>query len=470
MNRFSRVLATVLATVAIGTVLGLLALNLIPAWFAPAPPPEPAPVARPEIAVTTPSVLNHLDPDAPAPDPARLKALLDPVLKASDGTKFSATVSDLLDGTTLYENGGDSAGIPASSLKILTAVAAATELGLDATFDTSVALQEPGKIVLIGGGDVLLGAGASKPGSTVGQAGVGSLAKATAKKLAADATTGGTLELVLDDTLFSGPALNPDWDQSLMDTSNISAVQSLALYGARRDAGPKSQRVKDPAMSAAQAFAAALRTELADIPGAPKLAAQITRGPAGPDDQELATVSSAPLRDTLTFMLEASDNYVAETMGRLVALNHGEPGGYAEGAHAIQRSITDLGIDTTGMKLRDTSGLAATNRVSPRQLVDTLVLAANSPEPALRELSYQLPLAGATGTLSTRLAGDSTRGLVRAKTGSLMDLSSLSGIAVADDGRLLAFSVFAESSNRTIGPHRNVLDAFATVLSGCGCR
>ncbi|GAA4366310.1 D-alanyl-D-alanine carboxypeptidase/D-alanyl-D-alanine endopeptidase [Paeniglutamicibacter cryotolerans] len=473
MKKFPRGLAAVLAVVAIGTVLGLLALNLIPVWFAPAPAPDPAPIARPEIAVAKPTALPHLEPDAPAPDPARLKALLDQVLRKPDGTSFSATVIDVLDGATLYEHGGDRPGIPASSLKILTAVAATTELGLEKTFDTSVVMPDAGTLVLVGGGDVLLGTGESRPESTVGHAGVGTLAKKVAAKLTEAHATGGiddTLKLVLDDSLFTGPGLNPAWDQSLMDTSNISAVQPLALYGARRDAGPSSTRVDDPAMTAAQAFADALRSELAATTGAPQLAAGITRGQSDAGDTTLASVSSAPLGDTLSFMLQVSDNYVAEVMGRLVAIKADEPGSYTGGANAVRRSIGRLGIDITGMELVDTSGLAATNRVAPRQLAQTLVLAATSGVPALRELSYQLPLAGATGTLSHRLGATSTRGLVRAKTGSLLEVSSLSGLVVADDGRLLAFSVFAKSPQQVIAPHKDVLDSFATVLAGCGCR
>ena len=405
-----------LAVVALGTVLGLIALNLIPDRFAPAPAPAPAAVARPEITAAKPTVLPHLDPAAPAPAPAGLVALLDPVLKAPDGTAFGATVIDLLDGTTLYEHRGERPGIPASSLKILTAVAAATELGPEQTFDTTVVLSDAGTLILVGGGDVLLGTGASRPEATVGHAGVATLATAAAAKLAEAHATGGvddTLQLLLDDSLFTGPGLNPAWGRSLMETSNISAIEPLALYGARRDAGPSSARVADPAMTAAQAFAAALRTELAATTGAPKLAAGITRGRATGGDTVLASVSSAPLGDTLRFMLEASDNYVAEVLGRLLAIKAGEPGGYTEGATAVRNGIGQLGIDITGMKLVDTSGLAATNRVAPRQLAETLVLAATSQLPALRELSYQLPVAGATGTLAHRMDAPSTRGLIR---------------------------------------------------------
>lgn len=472
MKRSARILATMLAAIAIGTVLGLVALNLIPSRFAPAPEPEPVSVAPPVVAAATQTALPRLDPDAQAPDPARLTGLLDATLKTADGTAFSASVIDVLTGTELYTNDGTSPGIPASSLKLLTAVAAASSLGTERRFKTTTVLQGGGTLVLVGGGDVLLGAGASKPTAIVGHAGVGTLAKQTATKLVAaraDGQADDTLQLVLDDSLFTAPGLNPAWDQSLMDTSNISAVQPLALYGARRDAGASSTRVKDPAMSAAQAFAAALRTELAAA-GGPKLANGITRAPADTEATELAAVSSATLGQILSFMLEASDNYVAETMGRLVGIEAGEPGGYAQGAAAVHSAIGELGIDITGMKLIDTSGLAATNRVTPRQLTDALVLAATSADPALRELSYQLPLAGATGTLSHRLEGAPTRGLVRAKTGSLMDVSSLSGLVVAADGRLLAFSVFAQSSGGTLAPHKGVLDSFATVLAGCGCR
>ena len=72
--------------------------------------------------------------------------------------------------------------------------------------------------------------------------------------------------------------------------------------------------------------------------------------------------------------------------------------------------MAGLGIDTTGMHLVDTSGLADTNRVAPLALARALEYAATSEHAALRNLSYRLPVAGATGTLSARLGAGNPRG------------------------------------------------------------
>ena len=194
------------------------------------------------------------------------------------------------------------------------------------------------------------------------------------------------------------------------------------------------------------------------------------RGSAPEGAAELAAVESAPLREQLRHMAEESDNYVAEAIGRLVALEVGKPATFGGATEAVKEAIGRLGVDTTGLVLADTSGLAAANRVSPEQLAATLRAAASSGTPALRELSYLLPIAGATGTLDDRLTGPATSGTVRAKTGSLTGVATLTGYAVTSDGRVLAFSFFAQGVPASLAPARATLDAATTVLAGCGCR
>ncbi|MBP2388323.1 D-alanyl-D-alanine carboxypeptidase/D-alanyl-D-alanine endopeptidase [Paeniglutamicibacter kerguelensis] len=459
---------------AIGVALGMVALMLIPVMAGTAAPkpvePQPAPQV---VSPATPTALPPLDPEAPEPEAGVLGAGLDGILSSIEpDSKVSASVVDIATGREIYSRSGSQAGIPASSLKVLTAIAATDVLGEDHRFTTKVLLKDPQTLVLVGGGDVLLGSGKDST-AVSGRAGLETLAARAAKeilKAQAAGQLGPDLALEVDDSLFTGPGLNPAWDESLVTTNNIAIVAPLALYGARADSGPKSPRVKDPAMAAATSFAKSLRTALGAGAKAPRLSTDISRGQAGAGATELASVSSAPLGEQVRFMLEVSDNYVAETLGRLTAIAKGNPGDYQHGAKAVQEKIAELGIRSESLGLVDTSGLADGNRVSPLTLADALKFAATSNHVALRDLSYQLPVAGATGTLGTRLNTASTRGIVRAKTGSLVDVSSLSGITLTKDGRALGFSIMVHSHNGELAPHKDTLDAAATYLTGCGCR
>ncbi|WP_421014624.1 D-alanyl-D-alanine carboxypeptidase, partial [Glutamicibacter creatinolyticus] len=61
--------------------------------------------------------------------------------------------------------------------------------------------------------------------------------------------------------------------------------------------------------------------------------------------------------------------------------------------------------------------------------------ASHSPDAGLRELAYWLPVAGYSGTLADRLGTADTRGLIRAKTGSLSGVATLTGVTLTSDGR-----------------------------------
>ncbi|HXD27177.1 MAG TPA: D-alanyl-D-alanine carboxypeptidase/D-alanyl-D-alanine-endopeptidase [Arthrobacter sp.] len=509
MKRAMRTVTSLLLVAVLGTLLGVLVLNLAPAFLyrpATADPAPLPPAATPEVAPASATALEPLGTgQGTLPAAAVLKKKLDAAFTTQDGGSYTADVIDLATGEELYSRHGDQANAPASNLKILTAVAALQHLGGERTLPTTAMLGPDDTVVLVGGGDVLLGAGTSEPDATVSRAGLATLAQQTAAALFSsghfEAGTSTHLQVVLDDTLFTGAALNPVWDESLMTTSNITAVQPLAMYGARRDSHPTSVRVPDPAMAAATAFRTALAAAVAaeqrrvDAAGpaeaaadgspdaasgtatapadaaAPRLAIDddVLRGEATAGAETLAVVHSAPVVDQLAFMGAESDNYVAEAMGRLAALAAGRPGTFGGATDTLRATAAGLGVDVEGMSLADASGLSDRNRISPRQLTAVIRAAAASPNPDLRDVSYLLPISGATGTLEHRLASTATRGEIRAKTGTLTGIATLGGTAVTADGRVLAFAFFGHGFDGSLAPAREGLDRAAAVLAGCGC-
>ncbi|NUR39139.1 MAG: D-alanyl-D-alanine carboxypeptidase, partial [Streptomyces sp.] len=102
-------------------------------------------------------------------------------------------------------------------------------------------------------------------------------------------------------------------------------------------------------------------------------------------------------------------------------------------------------------------------------LLTALLAKAGDPaHPELRPVLTGLPVAGFTGTLTTRYTPDGAAGVVRAKTGTLTGVNTLAGTVVDRDGRLLAFA-FLASNTTSKDAAQSALDKAATALAACGC-
>jgi D-alanyl-D-alanine carboxypeptidase/D-alanyl-D-alanine-endopeptidase (penicillin-binding protein 4) len=481
LSRLVRGWPTLLLTV-------LLLVLAVPAGMLVAPaltgPAQPAaqPVQTPAWQLvpdrlSVPQGIDPLSTAAPVPVPANVAARLDPVLKTDGGGTFTAVVQDAATGKVLYDRDSGANRIPASNMKLLTAVAALRGIGPEARFSTK-AVAGPASagarsVTLVGGGDVLLGAGKSAEAKVLGHAGLASLARQAVDSLRKERFTG-QVRVLVDDSLFSGPALNPAWSPDDVAAGETAPLFPLALNSARFDpADTAAPRPQDSAMAAGEAFAAGLKAAGA--------AAGITVAPAvvrfdgkpAADAKVLAEVQSAPVGQQVDLMLQTSDNYLAETLGRMTAVAAGQPATYESAKAAVLKQLAGLGIPTEGMVLADVSGLALGNQVSARQFAEVVRAITDGKDTRLRAALAGFPVAGLTGTLGDRYIDGSTAegaGLVRAKTGTLNTVIALSGYVVDADGRLLVFSFIGNGLRPGAEGNKPALDTAATALAGCGCR
>ncbi|MCC3281693.1 D-alanyl-D-alanine carboxypeptidase/D-alanyl-D-alanine endopeptidase [Arthrobacter caoxuetaonis] len=426
---------------------------------------------RPPAALTKNSFVSPLDPAAPVPDPAVLAGLLDAELALEGAGSFSAVVTDALTGRVLYERNPAVAGMPASTLKVLTAAAVASALDPGSRFETTVhaapAAAGETVVVLRGGGDVLLGTGESADDAVVGRAGLATLAQSAAKALGSNA---GTVRVQVDDSFFTGPALSSAWNEADIDAGEIAPVYPLAVNSAwtdeSRQGGP---RTGDAAMAAAEAFRNAL-AQAGEKAGF-SVADGVERGTVAAGARRLAVVESATVSDQIQQMLMVSDNYLAEALARSAAAATGHEPSFEGALDTVADQASALGIDTAGMVLADVSGLAAENALTARQLTDAVRLVLTSSDEGLRAVARGLPVAGLSGTLERRYDdGGAAAGLVRAKTGTLFAVTALNGYVTDADGRLLAFALVARGLDGNTLEAREAVDAAAAVLAGCGCR
>lgn len=432
------------------------AADLVPGPLTTTPPvPDPAPFPQPASAAPAALLVPPLDQESPLPSADQLTALgQDLVRDVRTGGDVGVVVRDALTADVLVDLGGSQPRTPASSLKLLGAVAALDALGPGHVLRTTSVAGAPGQVVLVGGGDVLLTDGPAQPHDVVGHASLAELAARTARALGAQ-----EVRVAVDDSLFSGPLYAPGWGG--IDLDFVMPIQPIAV-----DAGVSASGgyVPDPALAAGEAFAAALRAEGVDVSG------EVTRAAVPDTATELAVVESAPLRDVVAHALAVSENSVAEVLSRLVAVADGEEATFAGASRAVLARLAGLGIDTDGVTLADTSGLLVENQVPPAVLADVTAMALAPERPDLRGAVTGLPVAALEGTLSNRMH-NAAAGVLRGKTGTLTTAVSLTGLIQDSDGRLLVFSVVAdELSLGGVGPARAAIDEWAAQVAACGCR
>ncbi|NKS53919.1 D-alanyl-D-alanine carboxypeptidase/D-alanyl-D-alanine-endopeptidase [Rhodococcus hoagii] len=412
--------------------------------------------AEPSPVTATPQVAPVPD-DAPMPTPAALGAVLAPLVSNPALGAFTGVVADARTGTTLWSQNPDTPMTPASTAKILTAAAAMLSLSPDHRVETRVVQgSRPGELVLVGGGDPTLTAQPfGQPSYYPGAPRIADLVEQI-RRAGAEVDS-----IVVDISAYAGPTMAQGWMPEDVAAGYIAPIESVMIDGARSDPfAEEPPRSATPALDAGRVLAQALGIDLA----------RVTVGKAESGAAPVASVLSAPLRDRLGQMMRRSDNVLAETIAREVAVAKNSEASFTGATEAIGKTLYDAGFKTDGLTLHDGSGLSVDDRVPARLQADILTAAAGETKPQLRPMLDDLPVAGATGTLSDRYAsGDRTgAGWVRAKTGTLSVASALTGYVVDVDGRVLTFALM--SNDRPPEVSRPALDAVAGALRLCGCR
>ncbi|MDO5068293.1 MAG: D-alanyl-D-alanine carboxypeptidase/D-alanyl-D-alanine-endopeptidase [Propionibacteriaceae bacterium] len=428
----------------------------VPASFfdAPTPEAESSPASGAPFVVAAPTGGEGSLPDRAALE-ARLNSLDTAKLQAGvpegESLVTAYEVLDAVTGEVMASSNADQALIPASNTKLLTVVAVLSAFDGTETFTTRVVSPEPGRIVLVGGGDPLL---SSVPnGAYPGHASMQQLAEATAAKLIERGTTSVTVGY--DATLFQ-EAWATTWPGNYRD--QVTPLSALWV-----DEGRDANRVRsaDPAVDAAALFVAQLTAAGITVEGAPTAEAG--------SGEEIASVSSAPVHAIAEVAMESSNNSYTEVLGMQLALRAGQPATFAGSVVAIQQELTALGIWADGAVLHDASGLTRDNRVPTAMLARAMRHVMTTPK--LSVVLDGLPVAGVSGSLSDRFIDEVSqpaRGVARAKTGTLSLVATLAGTTVTADGRELAFAFITNGS--TDGWAARVwADQGVGQITGCGC-
>jgi serine-type D-Ala-D-Ala carboxypeptidase/endopeptidase (penicillin-binding protein 4) len=452
----------------------------------------------------------------PAICPNQLPTAINEIIDRPELQRYRwGIVVQVLGGTDrLYNRDGDRLFIPASNVKLITTAVALRQLGATTRLRTSV-YQLPG----IGNTSSLLVVGRGDPSLTI--TGLQSIAQQL--KQLGERQIG---QISFDDGYFRGEQINSDWEWGDLSTDYAPAINSLMLNQNSNPLTVSPQQVgmplkytwKDPSLNSWQVDNQSLTAPVSQdnnvnaiaVFGKPsirltgKLAknadpTQIDLPLVNPAESfisafrqslnrsaitvgstrlvfgqnttnlpEVAAINSPTIGELIQETNQHSNNIYAEVLLKSIGRTHPEHSTSNEdtsnlGIALVKQRLTEMGINSQAYRLSDGSGLSRHNLVAPSTFVR--VLSAMSTIPTGQIYRDSLPIAGVSGSLKNRMKGTLAQGIVRAKTGSMSGVVSLSGYINPLKYSPLVFSIILNQHDRPTSQMVKIVDEIMVVLA-----
>jgi D-alanyl-D-alanine carboxypeptidase/D-alanyl-D-alanine-endopeptidase (penicillin-binding protein 4) len=321
--------------------------------------------------------------------------------------------------------------ILASNTKLFTTAAALARYGAEGTLGTEVLGTGEldaegvyrGSLYLRGGGDPTFGSRRFATRSYSGGTSVQDLA-ALLEEAGIGRVTGRVLG---DESAFDSLRGGPDSGYGV--SVWVGPLSALSYNRGLFTESGRSFQASPPAFAAAR---------LDDALGARGIAVRLKprSGVTPAEAQVLASVDSPAMERLIKLTNKPSDNFFAEMLLKGLAHQAGGVGTTRGGAQVAASFASRLGSRAT---LVDGSGLARANRASPAAIVK--LLRAMYVRPDFDTFVDSLPIAGQDGTLFDRMRRGAARFRCRGKTGTLSNVSALSGYCEASSGDNYAYSI-----------------------------
>lgn len=437
--------------------------------------------------------------------------------------RVGALVASLDDGKAVFAVDADELLNPASNVKLFTAAAALARLGLDYRFETEFLAKAPpgrsgevaGPLYVRGKGDPTL---------------VNERLWGIAAELYHTGVRGIAGDIVIDDSHFDADRLAPGYDQDHTDRAYLAptgaasvnwnavaiyvapgpaagtrarveveppcdyfAIESRAGTVSRRSrqrlfvssvpAGEKQRimvagripvhregtvtwkKVDNPPAYLGYALKAVLERRGIPVRGKVKL------GVVPADARRLYVAESETLDLILKRLNKTSSNFIGEQLVKTLGAHQlGAPGSFAKGIAVIEDFLdTEVGIPRGSYVMKNGSGLNDTNRISAAQLVRLLEYMHRRYALAPEYLS-SLGIAGRDGTVRWRMDGTDAAGRLRAKTGTLENVASLSGYVQSVGGERFAFAIVANDFPARPSQVVSAIDAMGAAIAAAGSK
>jgi D-alanyl-D-alanine carboxypeptidase/D-alanyl-D-alanine-endopeptidase (penicillin-binding protein 4) len=168
---------------------------------------------------------------------------------------------------------------------------------------------------------------------------------------------------------------------------------------------------------------------------------------------------SPPLGDVIRLVNKFSNNVMTRQLEYALAIEEfGIPATPEKGERALLGALASRGVDTQGLVIGNSAGLARETRITARQLAAVLEAAWNSPW--MSEYVSSLALAGLDGTMRNRLRGAPAAGRLHLKTGRLNGVSAVAGYVDAASGQRLLVVLLVNAEQAHLGPGEELQNAF----------
>lgn len=362
-----------------------------------------------------------------------LRNALNPILRRLPG-ESCLTVD--VEGRRVVEFNGTLPLMPASNMKIVVAAAALSILGPEFRYSTNLmgianGTRIQGNLWIVGGGDPLLTAGnyvSSEAYPTISPTRIEPLLDA----LVSAGITEITGSVVGDESRYDVERFTPSLGLGVRGTE-LGPLGALLLNDGVITTSPI--KPDNPALSAAMEFTRLLGERGITVLGSPKT------GNASLDLPVLATVISAPLVDVVAEMLTNSDNNTAELLLKEIGKSVANEGTRVAGIAVVQNALQKMGVFADGLAMTDGSGLDRSNRITCSTLQSILIN-----DGGFGTLTKGFAIAGRTGTLSELFLTSPVSGLMRAKTGTLTGVKTLSGVIPYSEKQAVVFTLFLNGS------------------------
>lgn len=215
--------------------------------------------------------------------------------------------------------------------------------------------------------------------------------------------------------------------------------------------------VEDPTLYAAEVFREVLEERGIEIRGKTLSVTDLKKRPPYLKSRQLAQYTSPPLSEILKVVNKRSNNLYAEQLYRTVAKEREGEGSWEKGTVAMKKFAGSIGIDPQRMAVYDGSGLSRMDLVSPIHLV-TLLRYMYQRKALFSAFFPSLGIMGVDGNIASRLRETKAQGNVRAKTGFVTGVRSISGYLTTHDGEMLAFSIIANNFTVPVSLANNLQD------------
>lgn len=421
-----------------------------------------------------------------------LRSAIDAVVATVDtNVHVGIEVTSMKNREVLYKKNNDQLFIPANTLQLFTAAAAASVLGVDYRFETKLYRDEQGNLYLQGSGDP-------------------SLSQDDLRQMIRDLKIQGSFDvqdIFVDNTIFDPFWQGPGWiwdetylqsDGLTIDNSTISlyvspAQQEGALLSYVLDPPVPQIRVdmrattgtqntlkvnrltdpfvisltgelplqfplqqfrvpiQNPAIFTGEALKCLLQEAGITVRGS------VTLLPTPQTATLLLTHQSAPLSQLLYPMMKNSDNMYADAFfKRLGATFLSPPGSWQKGSMAVREFLRrDPALDPSDLIILDGSGLSRYDLLSPQDFSHLLSWLYRDFKFG-DEVIASLPISGVDGTLKNRMQSVASR--VRAKTGGMMGITGLTGYVVTRDNEVLSVVILINGFVGKAEPYKTQIE------------